>query len=87
MNKEMAMKVVSVKSEKTIDTNPNIYLQRAEQYLENGRYDEALEEARLAVKYSNNNQRVLEQYNKIKNALNGNYTSETYSNGDKYLGF
>lgn len=65
----MAMKVVNVRSEKVVDTNPNIYLERAEENLKNGRYDEALEEASLAVKYSNNNQRVIDQYNRIKNVL------------------
>ena len=39
----MAMKVTSVKTEKVLDTNPNIYLERAEENLKNGRYDEALE--------------------------------------------
>lgn len=65
----MAMKVVNVKSEKVIDTNHNIYLERAEEKLKNGRYNKALEEASIAVKYSNNNQGVVDQYNRIKNIL------------------
>lgn len=63
------MKIVDVKTEKVLDTDPNIYLKRAEENLKNGQYNEALEEANLAVKYSNNNQRVKEQYNKIKTTV------------------
>lgn len=65
----MAMKVVNVKTEKVLDTNPNTYLQRAEENLKNRQYNEALEEASLAVKYSNNNQGVKDQYNKIKTTV------------------
>lgn len=64
------MKVVDIKTEKVFENSPNIYLKRAEENLKIGRYDEALEEARLAVKYSSNNHRVIDQYNKIKDALN-----------------
>lgn len=67
------MKVTSVTTEKVLDTNPNIYLERAERYLRNKQFDEALEEASLAVKYSNSNQRVREQYNKIKSAVDEHY--------------
>lgn len=63
------MKVVSFETEKVLDTNPNIYLERAEEKLRNKQFDEALEEASLAVKYSNNNSRVKEQYNKVKSAV------------------
>lgn len=66
----MAMKVIGVETEKVVDNNPNTYLKRAEEKLKIGTYDEALEEARLAVNYSNNNHGVIDQYNKIKDALN-----------------
>lgn len=66
----MAMKVVGVETEKVVDNNPNTYLKRAEEKLRIGKYDEALEEARIAVNYSNNNHAVVEQYNKIKDVLN-----------------
>lgn len=66
----MAMKVVDIKTEKVFENSPNAYLRRAEEKLKIGRYDEALEEARLAVNYSSNNNRVIDQYNKIKDALN-----------------
>lgn len=69
----MAMKVTSVKTEKVLDRNPNLYLERAEEKLRNKQYDEALEEASCAVKYSNNNQRVREQYNKIKSSVDEYY--------------
>lgn len=65
----MAIKIVSAKTEKVLDTNPNIYLQKAEEHLRNGQYNQALEEASRAVKYSNNNQKVKDQYNKIKSTV------------------
>lgn len=90
----MAIKVTSVKTEKVLDTNPNIYLERAEEKLRNKQYDEALEEASLAVKYSNNNQGVKEQYNRIKSAVEEYYarlnpgkfikTAEQYLQNGRY---
>lgn len=67
------MKIVDVKTERILDTNPNIYLERAEEKLRNKQYNQALEEASCAVKYSNNNQRVREQYNRIKSAVDEYY--------------
>lgn len=65
------MKVVNVETERVLETNPNIYLKRAEERLKNGQYEEALKEAEIAVTCSkNNHDKVLEQYNRIKDALN-----------------
>lgn len=101
-NRNMAMKVVNFKTEKVVDTNPNIYLERAEENLKNGRYHEALEEASLAIKYSNHDQSIVNQYNRIKNAVSVTFDCATkttknyetkieyrtfiYTNGDKYEG-
>lgn len=71
----MAMKVVSVKTEKVLDTNPNIYLERAEEMLKKEQFDEALKASKLAVEYSNYNERYILQSNKIKNAIVERYLS------------
>lgn len=69
----MAIKVVSTKTEKVLEKNSNIYLERAEEKLKIGQYGEALEDARLAVKYSNNKTQVVEQYNRIKSTVDEYY--------------
>lgn len=82
------MKVVNVETERVLETNPNIYLKRAEERLKNGQCDEALKEAELAVKYSSNNhEKVLEQYNRIRNALNekAHIIEEVYDVDEKRL--
>lgn len=64
------MKDLNVETERVITTNPNVYLKKAEESLKNGKYNEALEEAKLAVTCSkNNHDKVLQQYNRIKDAL------------------
>lgn len=65
----MAMKVVGVETEKIIDNNPNTYLKRAEDKLKIGKYDEAISEIELAIVYSNNDERIIEQCDRIKLAL------------------
>lgn len=63
--------IKSIKKEKVMDTNPNLYLQRAEAELREGRYDEAVEEARIAVKYadSSNRREVQNEFDRIKRAV------------------
>lgn len=65
----MAMKTVEVKTERVLDDNSNIYLKRAEEKLKNREYDDAISEVKLAIEYSNNNERILEQCDRIKLAL------------------
>lgn len=78
------MKVIGVETEKVVDNNPNTYLKRAEDKLKIGKYDEAISEIELAISYSNNNERIIEQCDKIKLALvRGNIKNPNFFFRDK----
>lgn len=65
----MGMKTVEVKTERVLDDNSNTYLKRAEEKLKNREYDDAISEVELAIEYSNNNEEIIEQCDRIKLAL------------------
>lgn len=61
--------VKSITTERVEDTNPNLYVKRAEQMLKDGKYEEAVYEVDKAVKFSNNSKAYINEYNKVKKTV------------------